>query len=51
MLGTNHGVASLEVFFGGGDLGNGTLKYTTYFNMYAEGHYLVEKQKPKEQVG
>ena len=30
---------------------NGTLKYMTYFDMYAEGRYLVEKQKPKEQVG
>lgn len=51
MLGMNHSVASLEVFFGGTDGGNGTLEYTLYFNMYAEGCHLVEKQKPKEQVG
>lgn len=51
MLGMKHSVASLEVFFGGRDGGNGPLKYTAYFNIYAEGCYLVEKQKPKEQVG
>lgn len=38
-------------FFGGRDGGNGTLKYMIYFDMYAEECYLVEKQKPKEQVG
>lgn len=47
----NQSVASLEVFFGGRDGGNGTLKYTIDFNMYAERCHLVEKQKPKEQVG
>lgn len=51
IFGMNHSVASLEGFFGGRDGRNGTLKYMTYFNMYAEGRYLVEKQKPKEQVG